>query len=158
MQANIFMSLTIAGVSPNLFIILILFIGLFTNSKYGVISGAFFGIVIDCIYGKCIGITAVMLCIIGFLGALFDKNFSKENKITIIFMVAGCTILYELGWYILNMIILNFSAEWFLLIKIILIETLYNIILSILLYPLIQKAGFSIDRIFKKNNVLTRYF
>ena len=50
----------------------------------------FFGIILDLLYGKAIGPSAVMLCVIGYLGSYFDKNFSKENKFTIIFMV-----LYE---------------------------------------------------------------
>ena len=99
-----------------------------------------------------------MFCVIGYLGSYFDKNFSKENKLTIIFMVAGATFIYELGTYFLNSVILNFDREFLYFIKIILIEMLYNVLLSIILYPLIQKAGYTIDRNFKKNNILTRYF
>ena len=88
----------------------------------------------------------------------FDKNFSKENKLTIIFMVAGSTLIFELGAYFINSIILEFEREFGYFIKIVLIEILYNILLSIILYPLIQKFGYSIERIFKKTNILTRYF
>ena len=99
-----------------------------------------------------------MFCVIGYLGSYFDKNFSKENKMTIIFMVAGATLIYELGVYFLNSIILVFEREMLYFIKIVLIEILYNVLLSIILYPLIQKIGYVIDRNFKKNNILTRYF
>ena len=44
-----------------------------------------------------------MLCVIGYLGSYFDKNFSKENKLTIIMMVAGATVIYEFGLYFLNL-------------------------------------------------------
>ena len=113
---------------------------------------------IDLLYGKTIGTTSIMLCVIGYLGSYFDKNFSKENKITIIFMVIGSTIIFELGVYFINSIILQFEREYLYFIKIILIECLYNVLLSIILYPLIQKTGYIIDRCFKKNNILTRYF
>lgn len=158
LQVNIFSTFTIAGVKPNLFVIYVLFIGLFANQLAGISLGVIFGIVLDLLYGKAIGPSAVMLCIIGYLGSYFDKNFSKENKLTIIFMVAGSTLIYELGVYFLNSIILQFDREMLYFIKLVLIEILYNVLLSIILYPLIQKIGYVIDRNFKKNNILTRYF
>lgn len=158
LQINIFSNLTIAGIVPNLFVIFVLFVGLFVNSTVGIAMGVFVGIVLDLMYGKCIGISAVMYCIIGYLGTYFDKNFSKENKFTIILMCAGATIIYEFGYYLLSSIIINFDREYIKFIKILVIEVIYNILLTIIIYPLIQKVGFAIDRIFKRNNVLTRYF
>ena len=158
LESNLFPLITIKGVLPNLIVIFILFIGLFANTTYGILFGAICGLILDLIYGKCVGISAVMLCVIGYLGSYFDKNFSKENKITIILMVVGTTIIYEAGYYLLNSIILGFNTEWFYFAKILIIEVVYNVLLSILLYPVIQKAGYAVDRIFKRNNVLTRYF
>jgi len=39
-----------------------------------------------------------------------------------------------------------------------LIEVIFNSVLVIILYPLIQKAGNSLERLFKNKSVLTRYF
>lgn len=125
---------------------------------FGISMGVLFGLIIDLIFGKTIGITAVMLCIIGYLGSYFDKNFSKENRLTIIFMIVGSTLIYELGSYFLNSIILEFDTEYLYFFKILVVEIFYNILLTIILYPLIQKVGYTIDRNFKHNNILTRYF
>ncbi len=158
LQVNIFNNFTIAGIKPNLFIIYILFIGLFANQILGISFGVVTGLILDLLYGKTIGVTAIMLCAVGYLGSYFDRNFSKENKLTIIFMVIGTTIVFELGTYFLNSIILDYEREYLYFLKIILIETLYNVLLVIILYPLIQKIGYSIDRNYKRNNILTRYF
>lgn len=158
LQVNLFSSFTIAGISPNLFVIYVLFVALFSNQFLGISLGVVFGLILDFVYGRVIGTTAVMLCIIGYLGSYFDKNFSKENKLTIILMVAGSTLIYEFGLYFLNSIILEFDREYFAFLKIVLVETLYNILLSIIVYPIMQKFGYVIDRTFKKNNILTRYF
>lgn len=158
LQVNIFSSFTIAGISPNLIVIYVLCIGLFANQFFGISLGVLFGLILDFVYGKLIGTSAVMLCVIGYLGSYFDKNFSKENKLTIIMMVAGATIIYEFGLYFLNSLILEFDREYFAFLKIVLLETLYNILLSIIFYPLIQKTGYLVDRTYKKNNILTRYF
>ncbi len=158
LQANIFQNFTIAGVMPNLFVIFIVFIGLSANATVGIFFGVICGLTIDLIYSKSIGITAVMLCVVGYLGAYFDRNFSKENKITIIIMIAVSTIIYEIGYYAINSIILGFEPEILFFIKILALEVLYNILLTIIFYPMLQKMGYSIDRTFKKNNILTRYF
>lgn len=158
LQSNVFQAFTINGIMPNLFVIFVLFIGLSANMPTGVAFGVIGGLIIDFVYSKTIGVTAVMLCLVGYLGAYFDKNFSKENKMTIIIMVAVATLIYEIGHYGLNVIILGFDAEIINFVKIILIEILYNVLLTIILYPIIQKAGYAIDRAFKQNNILTRYF
>ena len=158
LQIGLLSSFTIAGIRPNLFIVFILFIGLFANQIFGISFGVICGLFIDFLYGKTIGPSAVMLCIIGYLGAYFDKNFSKENKLTIIIMVAGATVIYEFGTYFMNSILLNYDREYFYFLKIVGIETLYNVLLSIILYPFIQKTGYLMDRNIKRNNILTRYF
>ena len=61
LQANIFPSLKIAGVMPNLFVILILWIGLFASTFEAVIFGIIMGLILDLIYGRVIGITAIII-------------------------------------------------------------------------------------------------
>lgn len=158
LQVNIFSLFTIAGIKPNLFVIYILFIGLYATQFWGISFGVAFGLILDLIFGKTIGVSAVMLCVIGYLGSYFDKNFSKESRLTIIFMVIGATIVYEFGVYFINSIILEFDRELLYFAKIVVIEVLYNILLTIILYPLIQKLGYVVDRNFKHNNIMTRYF
>ncbi len=91
LQSNFFNWFTISGIMPNLFVIFVLFIGLFTNRVSGVIYGVITGIIIDLVMGKQIGINAVGYGIVGFLAATFDKNFSKDSRATIMFMVLGST-------------------------------------------------------------------
>ena len=158
LQVNVFSYFTIAGISPNLFIIYILFIGLYSTQFLGISFGVIFGLILDLIFGRTIGISAVMLCVVAYLGSYFDKNFSKESRLTIIFMVIGSTLIYEFGAYFLNSIILEFDRELLYFTKIVVIEILYNILITIILYPLIQKFGYVIDRNLKHTNILTRYF
>lgn len=158
LQANFFTWFTIAGVKPNLFIIYILFIGLFAGKKLGLILGIIFGLFIDIVIGRQIGISCVMFGIIGLLGEYLDKNFSKESRITIMIMIAGSTVIYELGCYIFNAITLDINVEIISFLKILLIETIYNLLISIVIYALIQKLGHALEEIFKTKNILTRYF
>ncbi len=158
LQSNFFNWFTISGVMPSLFVILTLFIGLFANRITGVVYGVVIGGVLDLVIGTQIGINAVGLGIIGFLAATFDKNFSKDSRATIMFMVLGATFIYEIIVYILNYIIFSTNIEIVNFIKILAIEIIYNLIIVIVLYPLIQKFGYSIENEYKGNKILTRYF
>ena len=158
LQINFFTWFNIAGIKPNLFVVLVLFLGLYTGERNGLFSGIFYGLFIDITMGRNIGISAIMLGIVGLLGGYFDKNFSKDSRIIIIAMVLGSTLIYELGSYFLNAIILSYSPEILAFIKIILIEMLFNMLLTIILYPLMQRVGYTLENMYKSSQVLTRYF
>ena len=158
LQSNFFTWFNIAGVMPNLFVILVLFVGLFASRTMGTAYGVSTGVILDFLLGERVGIYAVSLGIIGFLAGVFDKNFSKDSRMTIMFMVAGATLILEILTYLMNYIFLSINVEILNFIKILLIEIIYNILLTIILYPLIQKFGYYIENEYKGNKILTRYF
>lgn len=158
LQSNFFNWFTIAGIKPNLFIIFTLFISLFAGVKIGTAYGIFFGLFLDIVIGRSLGVSGIMYGIVGLLGGYFDKNFSKDSRITIMLMVIGTTLLYEIGNYIISIMQLSIQIEILSFIKILLIEVIYNVILTIILYSIIQKVGYKIEDIFKGQKILTRYF
>lgn len=158
LQVNFFSWFTIAGIKPNLFIMFVLFVSLFAGMKVGIPFGIFAGLFLDIIIGKNIGTSSIMLGIIGLIGGYFDKNFSKESRITIMLMVIGSTCVFEIGTYILQAIELSIHVEMVPFLTTLLIEVLYNTILTIILYPIIQKLGYRIEDNFKGQQILTRYF
>lgn len=87
-----------------------------------------------------------------------EKNFSKDSKITVILMVIISTSAYEIFMYIYKIASLSSSAEALSFIKILLIELLFNILLTIIIYPLMQKFGIKIESIFKKMQMISGYF
>ena len=143
---------------PNLFVIFILVIGLFYNKIAGVTYGIACGILLDLFIGRKVGISAIMLGAVGLIGGIFDKNFSKESRITIMIMVIISTIVYEAGAYGIGYFIYAYSFEIFEFIKILAIECLYNVIITIILYPIMQNLGYKIEEEYKGSKILTRYF
>lgn len=158
LQANFFNWFTIARVKPNIFIIFIVFVALFASKEVSIAFSIIAGIFLDAVIAKKVGISGIMFGIITILGIYFDKNFSKDSKITIILMISGATFLYELGMYIINILISGAILEIIPFIKILLIEILYNILITIIIYPAIRLAGHYIEEEFKGNKILTRYF
>ncbi len=116
------------------------------------------GIYLDMLTGRQIGISAIVFALIGFLGGYFDKNFSKDSKITILLMVAGCTVLFETIVYLYTIARNQIPLQLLGFIKILLIEVIFNILLTIIFYPIIRKTGYFFENTFKKKKFLTRYF
>lgn len=158
LQSNFFNWFTIAGIMPNLFVIFTLFVGLFANKIMGTVYGMVVGLILDVLFREKIGVSFIALGLVGFLSTIFDKNFSKDSRITIMFMVAGLTILYEAIVYFANYFIYGASLEIFAFLKILLIEVIFNLLLVIIIYPLFRKFGYYIENEFKGNKILTRYF
>ena len=158
LQINFFNWFTIAGISPNLFVIFILFVGLFAGKRVGIPFGIIVGLGLDFFISKKIGISGIMLGAIGALGGFLDKNFSKDSRMTIILMTVVVTFIYELGVYLLNYFIVSTTIEMIPFLKIVLIEIVYHVLLVIIFYPLLQRAGYYIEEAFREKKILTRYF
>ena len=158
LQINFFTWFNIAGIMPNLFVIFVLFIGLFIGEKLGIVYGLFIGLILDLMFGKTIGASSILLAIIGYVGEYFDKNFSKDNKLMIIVIGIGCTVFFEVGMYFINFIRFRIDIEIPIFLKNLLIENVFNTLLIIIFYAGIRKLGYYLEDKYKGRKFLTRYF
>ena len=158
LQANFFTWFNIAGVKPNLFIVLMVFIGAFMGKYYGFGIGMFLGLFLDIFIGKVLGLNATILALVGLFGGLLTKTFSKDNKMTMIVLVTLITLFSEIISYIYQMILFSYEIEILNFLKIIIIEIIFNTLLLIILYPLLKKIGEKLETIFTEDKILTRYY
>lgn len=73
-------------------------------------------------------------------------------------MTAGATLICEIISYLIQIIIFKGLIEILPFIKIVVIETIYNSMLIIIMYPLIEKTGNILEKVFTEKNVLTKYY
>ncbi len=158
LQSNFFTWFNIAGIMPNLYVIFILFISLFVKRKFGIIFGICSGTYIDIVLGGSVGISALGLGIVGVLGEYLSKNFSKDSRFIIILMVCITTVVYETLTYILSMLRLSGDIEILAFLKILIIEIIFNSLITIIIYPLIKKTGYYLENLFDDKIMMTRYF
>ena len=158
LQSIFFSEFTIAGIMPNIFIILMLYIGLYMGRIHGIIYGIIFGIFIDLWIGKTLGITSIALALIGVISGMMDKTFSKDSRLIVLVMGVVCTIIYEIALYLMQFMVLRINIEIIQFLKILSIEVIYNVIIIIILYPVIKFTGYEIENEIKGDKILTRYF
>ena len=73
-------------------------------------------------------------------------------------ITAEISIVCEIVELIMQIVLFQLSIEILTLVKIILIEAIYNVIIIIIIYPLIEKAGDVLMRIFKEKKIFTKYY
>ena len=73
-------------------------------------------------------------------------------------MAAISTIVCEIVSYIFQIILFKLSVEIGTFIKIILLEIIFNSLIIMIIYPLIEKLGTILERVFTKDKILTRYY
>ena len=74
LQCTVFPVLDIAGIKPNLLLIVTASFGFMRGSKSGMLVGFLSGLLIDIQFGKMIGFYALIYLVVGFLNGLFEQK------------------------------------------------------------------------------------
>lgn len=158
LQVNFFSWFNIAGVKPNLFVLLVLFIGIFTNEKMGAVCGFIIGLYTDFLFSNSIGVSAVLLTYLGYCGEKLVTRFSRDSKLTIILMGTVSVAIYELLCVAYKSLFFSVSINFLAYIYTLAIELLFNALLIIIFYPLIHRFGLFVESVYSNNKMLTKYF
>lgn len=124
------------------------------KKKIGFVLGVIFGLFLDFFVGTKIGINAISLGIVGLCAESLDKNISKDNRITVMFITCILTLLAEFIIYTLQILFCKASLNILEFTKIIAIEMLYNSILIAIIYPGFLALGNKIEEDFTQNSFL----
>ncbi len=139
LQSSILPYISVLGVVPNTALIIIICVALYKGRYYGGFVGLVIGIVQDIVFSPVIGVNAFIYFFAGYLVGLVENKLTKENiLIPILFSILG-TIYYNFSYYIF-MFFLSRDIPFLSFAKdILIIETIYNGILSIPIYKIFSK-------------------
>ena len=132
-QVNFLNIFTFFDTPANLAIVFICGIGLLCGKTPGILVGTVYGILLDLLFGKSFGIYLFLYGLLGFVSGEMSRGFSKENRMSILYMVALLTIITEVVTYVVLAFIYNYTFEAYAIKKIFL-ETAYNVILARILF------------------------
>ena len=116
------------------------------------------GLFTDFLFSDSIGISAVLFMLIGYSGEILQKRFPKNSKITLIIMSSITTGIYELLRVCYRYIFFSSQMGFVQFITTVAIELLFNALLIIILYPIINKSAIVVDDTFNGNDTITKYF
>lgn len=137
LQCTVFKHLSFGGISPNLLLITTTSIGFMRGEKHGLLAGFASGLFIDIFFGDVIGLYAMIYMYIGFLNGKFSRIFYPEDLKLPLALITLSDLSYGMICYIVLFLLrgrLNFPYFFF---HIILPETVYTIVIGIILYPIL---------------------
>jgi len=145
LQSTLFDIIRIRGIGPNLSVIIIVSFALLRGSKEGAIIGFAAGLLADIIFGVSRGYLALIGACIGYFCGKFNKDFYSENLVLPFMLTLISTIVYGLA--VSLPFILRGKLNYIYFIKdIILPETIYTMILSIIVYQIVYVINRAIER------------
>lgn len=141
LQTTVFQWFSLAGVTPNLLLILTVSIGFMRGQKEGLLVGFFSGLLIDLTFGGVIGVCALIYLIIGYLNGYANKIFVKDD-FTIPFILIGVSeFIYFFLYYTLEFLLRGRLNIIYYLFHIGLPKMVYTVVVAIFLYRLLNKIN-----------------
>lgn len=127
-QTTIFRSLKIAGVSPNILVILTAIAGTMYGQYAGMFSGIICGLFVDLMYSSVIGVNIFIYAIVGFIIGMTNRIYIEDDIILPIMTIAVGDFIYGTLFYVLKFLLRG---------RLDLLEYLKNTIVPELIYTII---------------------
>ncbi len=140
-QINVLNEFELFGAKPNIAIVVIVGIALLSGKIPGMLTGMAYGLIYDVTFGKAMGVYTMIYALAGFLLGRYSNGFSKENRLSVIYMVGIITAMVEVIMYLIFIILYGYTFETFAPLLLIIKEAIYNMILARIIYSLL--ASFS---------------
>ena len=145
-QTNFLNNLPFLGIVPNVGLVLVCALGITAGPTIGGVCGVSYGVIIDSFFGRAFGIFALLYLIVGIGSGYLKNTISKDNKMSLIFMVLIGTAFFEICTYIFSIVIYKIDTDFLYLLKVIVIEEIYNMFLTYVLFRPLVFWGETINR------------
>lgn len=146
LQTGVFTQLSLGGITPNLFIICTISIGMIRGKKEGCVIGFVFGILMDALYAMYFGAYALLLSVMGYIAGYVQQIFYEEDMTLPIVMIGIGDLLYGIAIYLFSFLPRGRMNFFFYLGRIILPEMIYTLILAVFIYRLITFINRKIEK------------
>ena len=150
LQSTVISRIAIGSITPNLILILCISMGLMRGRKSGMWTGFFCGFLVDMFYGSVFGFYALIYMYIGFLSGYAHRICYDDDVKVPIFLAGAGDILYGLAVYALQFLLRGRLGLGTYLSRIILPETFYTIILTLIVYRVFYYINYHLMSPLKK--------
>ena len=135
-QSTLFNIHDLDGITPNLMLILTMSFGLMRGRKEGLLVGFFCGFLVDCFFMQVMGPFMFLYMLIGYMNGFFHKNYMVEDVMLPLFVIIVDELLFNISIYVFSFMLMNRLDLKGYFTRIILPETLYTAIITVVLYKL----------------------
>ena len=137
LQCTVMDLISVGSVTPNLMLVLCVSMGLMRGRKSGLWVGFFSGLLVDLFFSSIFGFYALIYMYIGYLNGQFHHIFYPDDIKLPLISIFVSDLLYGILYYLtLFMLRGRFHFSYYL-VHIIVPETVYTILITLLFYPFI---------------------
>ena len=145
-QSTVFHFIELAGVVPNLLLIVTMSFGLMRGRREGVLVGFFCGLLVDMFFGEVMGPYAFIYMTLGYVNGFFHRIYYVEDVLLPMLMITINDFAYNIMVYILFFMLRNRLDFLGYLSKVIVPEMVYTIIVTLFFYKLLVKINLRLKK------------
>ncbi len=138
LQNSVFNALSLGSVAPNLLIVLTSSLGFMRGKKSGMFTGLVCGLYVDIFFGSFIGFYALVYMYLGYINGFFHKIFYDDDIKLPMVLITASDFVYGLIIYVCLYLVRGRFDFTYYLLRIILPEVIYTLVITVLLYQLIR--------------------
>ena len=137
LQASVLPAVSFGGIMPNLLIIFVASCGFMNGELCGLVTGFFCGLLVDIFGGDVIGFYALLYMITGYINGMFQRVFYPEDIKLPLILILGSDLGYGFLCYCLLFLLRSRLDAGFYVLRVILPEAVYTIVIAFAVYPLL---------------------
>lgn len=147
-QSTVFQYIRLAGVVPNLLLIVTMSFGLMRGRREGVLVGFFCGLLIDIFFGTLVGPYAFIYMSFGYINGFFHRIYYTSDVLLPVLMITINDFAYNIVVYLLFFMLRNKLDFRSYFLGVIFPEMIYTIVITLVYYKLLLR----INLMLKKSN------
>ncbi len=141
LQTGLFSSFSLAGVVPDLLMILVVSVGFMRGRTKAMTAGLLCGFYIDCCYSSVMGIYPLFYIIVGNFAGFAHKIYDDDDHMTPLLLTAAGEFLYNLMYFVIFYLLRGKINLSFYIYRIMIPRVVYTVLVSIILYRILKLAN-----------------
>lgn len=134
LQVSVFSFFKMAGIIPNIMLILVVSFAIMRGQTEGMLIGFFCGLLIDVFAGEAIGLYALLYLFIGYINGYFHLLFFANNILLPLVLILNNSIIYNLIIYVCMFLLRNKTEFGFYFMHVMMPEVVYTFLVAVFLY------------------------
>lgn len=146
LQSTIFHYIELAGVVPNLLLIVTMSFGLMRGRREGMLVGFFSGLLVDIFFGNVLGPYALIYMTLGYANGFFHRIYYVEDVLLPMLMITLNDFIYNVIIYAVYFLLRNRLNFGEYLVTLILPEMIYTILITLFFYKILVRINIRLKK------------
>lgn len=147
LQCTVFHYIELAGVVPNLLLIVTMSFGLMRGRREGLLVGFFSGLLIDIFFGSVLGPYAFIYMTLGYGNGFFHRIYYVEDVLLPMIMISLNDFIYNIIIYVVFFLMRNRLDFFGYLKDVMLPEMIYTILITLFFYKILVRINLRLKRV-----------